>query len=216
MQQKLLVSIETNLKKISLLIYFVTEEKEKGRIKIFGGSNWTIERFKKGNEWAQKNNKQEMSILNNNLALAKMINPLWNGCLSSNDNEILDYLNNTQKSHMSWSSQARGYFLDDNITNEIERKITEAESSWRKPGEKSSGPISCYDSDDNKERKKRARELAEKKGCSANNIAASWTLSQSFPSFALIGPRSISELDTTLPCLDIELNKEEINWLNLN
>ena len=184
----------------------LNEEKEKGRIKIFGGSNWTIERFKKGNEWAQKNNKQEMSILNNNLALAKMINPLWNGCLSSNDNEILDYLNTTQKSHMSWSSQARGYFLDDKITSEIERKITEAESSWRKPGENSSGPISCYDSDDNKERKKRARELAEKKGCSANNIAASWTLSQSFPSFALIGPRSISELDTTLPCLDIELN----------
>ena len=70
----------------------LNEEKEKGRIKIFGGSNWTIERFKKGNKWAQKNNKQEMSILNNNLALAKMINPLWNGCLSSNDNEILDYL----------------------------------------------------------------------------------------------------------------------------
>ena len=111
---------------------------------------------------------------------------------------------------------SKRYFLDDKITNEIEKKITEAESSWRKPGENSSGPISCYDSNDNKERKKRARELAEKKGCSANNIAASWTLSQSFPSFALIGPRSISELDTTLPCLDIELNKEEINWLNLN
>ena len=59
----------------------LNEEKEKGRIKIFGGSNWAIERFKKGNEWAKKNNKQEMSILNNNLALAKMINPLWNGCL---------------------------------------------------------------------------------------------------------------------------------------
>ena len=86
----------------------LNQEKEKGRIKIFGGSNWTIERFKEGNEWAQKNNKQEMSILNNNLALAKMINPLWNGCLSSNVNETLEYLNSTQKSHMSWSSQARG------------------------------------------------------------------------------------------------------------
>ena len=39
-------------------------------------------------------------------------------------NETLDYLNSTQKSHMSWSSQARGYFLDDKITNEIEEKIT--------------------------------------------------------------------------------------------
>ncbi len=194
----------------------LNQEKEKGRIKIFGGSNWTIERFKEGNAWAQKNNKQEMSILNNNLALAKMINPLWNGCLSSNVDETLDYLNSTQKSHMSWSSQARGYFLDDKITNEIEKKISEAESSWRKPGENSSGPISCYDSADNRERKKRAIELAEKKGCSAHNIAASWTINQSFPSFALIGPRTVKELDTTLPCLDIELTSEEINWLNLS
>ena len=155
-----------------------------------------------------------MSILNNNLALAKMINPLWNGCLSSNVNETLEYLNSTQKSHMSWSSQARGYFLPDSITKEIEDKITKAET-YRAPGENSSGPISCYDSEDNRERKKRAMELAEKKGCSAHNIAASWTINQSFPSFALIGPRSVKELDTTLPCLDIELSQEEINWLNL-
>ena len=97
----------------------------------------------------------------------------------------------------------------------IEDKITKAET-YREPGEHSSGPISCYDSDDNRERKKRAMELAEKKGCSAHNIAASWTINQSFPSFALIGPRTIDELDTTLPCLDIELTKEEINWLNLS
>ena len=193
----------------------LNQEKEKGRIKIFGGSNWTIQRFKEANEWAEKNNKQEMSILNNNLALAKMIKPLWNGCLSSNTEEILAYLNSSQKSHMSWSSQARGYFLPDNITQEIEDKITKAET-YRAPGENSSGPISCYDSEDNRERKKRAMELADKKGCSAHNIAASWTINQSFPSFALIGPRSVKELDTTLPCLDIDLTKDEISWLNLS
>ncbi len=193
----------------------LNQEKDKGRIKIFGGSNWTLDRFKKANEWAKNNNKNEMSILNNNLALAKMINPLWSGCLSSNEDDILSYLDHTKKSHMSWSSQARGYFLDDEITKKIEEKITLDESSWRAPGEHSSGPLSCYESEDNRERKKRAMELAEKKGCSAHNIAASWTISQSFPSFALIGPRTINELDTTLPCLDIELNQEEINWLNL-
>ncbi len=194
----------------------LNQEKDKGRIKVFGGSNWTLDRFKKANEWAKNNNKNEMSILNNNLALAKMINPLWSGCLSSNDDDILSYLDHTKKSHMSWSSQARGYFLDDEITKKIEEKITLDESSWRAPGEHSSGPLSCYESEDNRERKKRAMELAEKKGCSAHNIAASWTINQSFPSFALIGPRTISELDTTLPCLDIDLTKEEINWLNLS
>ncbi len=193
----------------------LNQEKDKGRIKVFGGSNWTLDRFKKANEWAKKNNKFEMSILNNNLALAKMIKPLWSGCLSSNDDDILSYLDQTKKSHMSWSSQARGFFLDDEITKKIEEKITKDET-WRAPGEHSSGPLSCYESEDNRERKKRAIELAEKKGCSAHNIAASWTINQSFPSFALIGPRTINELDTTLPCLDIELTKKEINWLNLS
>ena len=67
----------------------LNDEKQKGRIKIFGGSNWTLERFKKANEWAQTKNKTELSILNNNLALCKMINPLWTGCISSNDQDIL-------------------------------------------------------------------------------------------------------------------------------
>ena len=194
----------------------LNEEKNKGRVKIFGGSNWTLERFKEANEWAEKNNKTRLSILNNNLALCKMINPLWDGCISSNNDEILAYLEQTKTAHLSWSSQGRGYFLPDDITQKIEDKITADESSWRKSGEHSSGPLSCYDSDDNRERKKRAIELAEKKGCSAHNIAAGWTINQSFPSFALIGPRTVEELNTTLPCIDIELTKDELKWLNLN
>ena len=70
----------------------LNDEKQKGRIKIFGGSNWTLERFRKANEWAETNNKSPFSILNNNLALCKMINPLWTDCISSNDEDILKYL----------------------------------------------------------------------------------------------------------------------------
>ena len=40
-----------------------------------------------------------------------MINPLWDGCISSNDDEILAYLEDNQTAHLSWSSQGRGYFL---------------------------------------------------------------------------------------------------------
>ena len=41
----------------------LNEEKQKGRINIFGGSNWTLERFKQANEWAQTKNKTQFSIL---------------------------------------------------------------------------------------------------------------------------------------------------------
>ena len=193
----------------------LNQEMKKGRIKIFGGSNWTLERFKEANEWAEKNNIQPMSILNNNLALSKMIKPLWAGCISSNDDDILEYLEKTQTAHLSWSSQGRGYFLPPEICQAIEDKITKEESSWRQHGENSSGPISCYDSEDNKERRKRAIELASELNVTAQNIAGTWPLHQPFPSLALIGPRKIEEINSTLPSLDIKLTEKKINWLNL-
>jgi aryl-alcohol dehydrogenase-like predicted oxidoreductase len=193
----------------------LNEEKSKGRINIFGGSNWTLERFKEANSWADSHNKNKLSILNNNLALSKMINPLWAGCISSNDDDILDYLQENQVAHLSWSSQGRGYFLPDEITQKIEDKITSDESSWRKPGEHSSGPLSCYDSEDNRERKKRVFELASKMGVDSQNIAGAWPIHLKFPSFALIGPRTIDELVSSLKNLEVELSDEQVNWLNL-
>jgi aryl-alcohol dehydrogenase-like predicted oxidoreductase len=193
----------------------LNEEKSKGRIKIFGGSNWTLSRFKEANNWADENTKNKLSILNNNLALAKMVKPLWNGCISSNDDEILDYLHETKTAHLSWSSQARGYFLSDEITKNIEDKITQDESSWRQPGEHSSGPLSCYDSADNKKRKNRALELAKQIGTEGQNIAGAWPINLDFPSFALIGPRVTEELISNLKNLDVELTDDQINWLNL-
>ncbi len=193
----------------------LNEEKTKGRIKIFGGSNWTLSRFKEANEWAEKNNKEKFSILNNNLALCKMINPLWDGCVSSNDTEILAYLEDTQTAHLSWSSQGRGYFLPQEVTQQIEDKITNDESSWRKPGEHSSGPLSCFDSKDNKKRKSRVFDLANKLNTDSQNIAGAWSINLNFPSFALIGPRIISEIDSSLKNLDVNLTNAQVDWLNL-
>ena len=193
----------------------LNDEKNKGRINIFGGSNWTLERFHEAYNWAEFNNKKAMSILNNNLALARMIKPLWSGCVSSNNNNILNYLEESQTAHLSWSSQGRGYFLPQDICQAIENQITTDEAKWRKPGENSSGPISCFDSKDNRERRRRASALAQELKVTTQNIAGAWTLNQPFPSFALIGPRKVNEIDTSLPCLDIQLNKEQVNWLNL-
>ncbi len=192
----------------------LNEEKQKKRIKIFGGSNWTLDRFKEANKWAKEKNKIGFSILNNNLSLCKMIHPLWDGCVSSNNKEILEYLAKTNTAHLSWSSQGRGYFLPTEMTIKIEDEITKAET-WRKPGEHSSGPLSCFDSPENRKRKNRANDLAKTKETTTQNIAGAWPLNMKFPSFALIGPRKIEEIDSCLGNLKIQLNNNEINWLNL-
>ena len=199
---------------VSEFIDVLNDEKQKGRIKIFGASNWILQRFKEANEWAKLNDKFGFSILNNNLALCKMINPLWEGCVSSNNKKILEYLENTNTAHLSWSSQGRGFFLPDEITKRIEDQITKDET-WRKPGEHSSGPLSCFDSEDNRERKKRANRLAHNKNTTAQNIAGAWPINLNFPSFALIGPRKIEEVDFSLNNLKIKFSNKEIAWLNL-
>ena len=75
--------------------------------------------------------------------------------------------------------------------------------------------MSCYDSENNRERRKRANDLAKELNVTAQNIAGAWPLNQPFPSFALIGPRKIEEVDASLPSLDITISKEKSNWLNL-
>ena len=57
--------------------------------------------------------------------------------------------------------------------------------------------------------------LANELNVSTQNIAGAWTLNHPFPSFALIGPRKIEEIDTSLPNLDILISREKSDWLNL-
>ncbi|MHA1158591.1 MAG: aldo/keto reductase [Alphaproteobacteria bacterium] len=171
-----------------------------GRIGVFGGSNWSIERFAEANVYAAANGLQPLRVLNNNLSLAVMERPVWNGCVTSNSAATLDYLRENSVTHLSWSSQARGYFLP-------------AELRDRLPAD--SGPETCFGSKANAERRHRAETIAAERGVSTHNIATAWVLAQSFPSFALIGPRSPGEIASTLPALGVQLSEMDVAWLNL-
>lgn len=178
----------------------LNEHVDAGRITVFGGSNWTVERIAEANAYADKAGKQGFSLLNNNLSLARMVDPVWAGCIASSDTETRAWLEQTGLAHFAWSSQARGFFTDRAAPDKV-----------------GIDPMleRCWYSEDNFERKRRAEELGAKKSVSALNIAAAYVLCQPFPSFALIGPRSIYETITSLPALDIELTPEELRWLNL-
>jgi aryl-alcohol dehydrogenase-like predicted oxidoreductase len=75
--------------------------------------------------------------------------------------------------------------------------------------------IRTYYSDANRERYRRADELAELKGCTLRQVALAWVLHSPLDVFALIGPANVSELDDCLGALDVELTPDELAWLNL-
>ena len=173
--------------------------REQGLVAAFGGSNWTIERFEEANEYARDSGKQGMALLSNNLSLARMVRPVWDGCLHVSDAQSRRRLQQRQTVVFAWSSQARGYFLP--------------EAQWKKLGE---DDFACWDAPDNLQRRERAFELAVRRGVSAINIAAAYVLCQPFPVFALIGPREVHELTTSLPALDIDLSPAELAYLDLD
>ena len=172
----------------------------KGRIGVFGGSNWSVGRFQAAAAYATAHDLQPLSILNNNLSLAVMEKPVWAGCVTSNTPGTLKVLRDDAIVHFSWSSQARGYFLPEALRNRL-------------PAD--TAPETCFGSPANAERRRRAGVLADRYRVSTHNIAIAWVLAQSFQSFALVGPRSAGELVTTLPGLGIALTMEEVMWLNL-
>lgn len=171
-----------------------------GKIGVFGGSNWSVERFHAANQYAADNHLESMTILNNNLSLAVMEKPVWAGCVTSNTLQTLGYLRSGGAAHFSWSSQARGYFLPAELRDRLPEDTR---------------PETCFGSAANAERRRRAEELATTFGVSAHNIATAWVLNQSFPSFALVGPRTIEEIDTSLPGCGVKLTAQQVRWLNL-
>ena len=73
----------------------------------------------------------------------------------------------------------------------------------------------CFYGDANFERKRRAEQLATEFGVPATAVAPAYVLAQKFPTFALVGPRSIAEYRSTMTGLGIELNEEQTSWLDL-
>jgi len=172
-----------------------------GLIHAFGASNWPLSRVQAANDYAAKNGKIGFAAVSNNFSLARMVDPVWAGCIAASDGASREWFTRTRTPLLAWSSQARGFFLEGNAAPE---KTDDQQL------------VRCWYSEDNFERLKRATELAKKKNVRPINIALAYVLNQPFPTFALIGPRMLSETRTSLPGLDVELSPEEVRWLNLD
>lgn len=173
--------------------------KAAGRVGLFGGSNWTMARLIEANEYARSRGLAGMSVVSNNFALARMIEAPWKGCLSCSDATWRKWLTANQMPVLSWSSQARGFF-----------------TPRARPDDRSDAElVRCWYSDENFQRKQRAAELAGKRGVPEISIALAWVLCQPFPTFSLIGPRTLAETRSSWQGLGVELSESEVRWLDL-
>jgi predicted dehydrogenase/aryl-alcohol dehydrogenase-like predicted oxidoreductase len=180
-------------------ISVLNEHTNAGRMRVFGASNWSIERVVEANRWAAEHGMASFSAISNNFSLARMIDPVWAGCISASDAHSRAWLTDQQMPLMPWSSQARGFFTgrahpEDHSDAELVR---------------------CWYSEDNFQRLERVSELARQRGVLPISVALAYVLCQPFPTFPLIGPRQLSETRTSFQGLEVELTSEDLRWLNL-
>lgn len=180
----------------------LNQELRAGRMRVFGLSNFSIPRLTAFREYALKHTLKSFSVVSNQLSLARVLAPLWEGMqlVSSSDAASRAWFAETQTPLLPWSSQARGFFTEracrgNNSNAEFNR---------------------CWYSEDNFRRKERAEELAQKRGVEPINIALAWVLCQPFPVFPLIGPKQPAEVRSSLAALEVTLSQREMQWLDLD
>ncbi|WP_144763361.1 aldo/keto reductase [Curtobacterium sp. 9128] len=175
------------------------EHRRAGRIRVYGGSNWSLARFDEANAYARANGRHGFEVLSNHFGLAEAYDVPWAGCRHVTDAASKQWLEERQVPLLPWSSQARGFFTgrarpDDTSDAELVR---------------------CYYSDDNFERLRRASELGAQFGVPATAIALAYVLHQPFPTFPLFGPRTIAEARSSMTGLSVDLTPEQVAWLDL-
>jgi aryl-alcohol dehydrogenase-like predicted oxidoreductase len=183
---------------VGLLVEALNAEREAGRIRAFGGSNWRVERIAEANAYAEAHGLVGFAVSSPNLSLARPNVPVWPGCLSVRDADKAWHAAN-QFPLVSWSSQARGFLSGQFLPTDTR----DAEM------------VRVWYSDANFERLNHAIELGQRRGVGPIAIALAYVLNQPFPTVALVGPATVAELDESLQALDIELTAEDLAFLDL-
>ena len=100
---------------------------------------------------------------------------------------------------VAWSSLGRGFF------------------SRAKPNERGDADlVRVFYSGANFERKRRAMALAEAMGQSLFQIALAYVTSQSFPTIALCGARTVDQVTDAVRSGDLVLSSDQRGWLDLS
>ena len=192
------------------IVEALNEHVDAGRIHAFGGSNWSFERIREANEYAQAHGLIPFAVSSPNLSLAEQVEEPWDGCLSLSGDQGADaraWYQETQMPLFTWSSLAQGFFSG--------RLTRENFDEMKKSRQLTESCIHAYCYETNFKRLDRAHELAKEKGATVPQIALAFNLSLPLNTFSLIGCATREEMATNIQALDLELTKEEVDWLDL-
>ncbi len=179
-----------------------------GKIRAYGGSNWSHERIAEANAYADANGHDRFVASSPNFSLAAWVQPPWAECISISgpDGEAARAWYAAEGMPViPWSSLAGGFFSGrfrrDNVAGFTEYLDKTC--------------IASYGSEDNFERLERAEELAKERGLSIPQIALAYVLNNPVNVFALVGCRTPREFAENAAAVATKLTPDEVAWLEL-
>jgi aryl-alcohol dehydrogenase-like predicted oxidoreductase len=190
------------------IVEVLNEHQRAGRIRAFGGSNWSVERFKEANAYAAANNLTPFVASSPNFSLAEQYREPWEGCISiSGPGKAADraFYQEQQTPLFTWSSLAGGFF-----SGRLRRDNVESFESYL-----DKLAVHSYAGEENFRRLDRAQELAEEKGLTIPQIATAYVMSQPLNIFALVGCQNAAEFRANMEAAELKLTPEECAYLDL-
>lgn len=180
---------------------FDTLEKyrKEGKIKVYGVSNWSIERIQKAQQYCKSKGYQGISVNSYAYSLATVLKPRWERTVYGSD-EYARWCSDNDIVTLAWASQGNGFF-----GNYPFPKGTRVTQDF----------VDAYATLDNFEKFRRAKELADERGVSITNIAFAYIFNQNLKMVGIIGSRNVREFMETLVGSEITLSQDEVDYLAL-
>lgn len=173
-----------------------------GKIKAFGGSNWTKERIEEINEYAYKHNLKPFTFSSPYYGLANMKESFFayglTGLTGEDKKEARAWYQQTQMPVVAYSTLGRGLF-----TGKV-KKPGQLHPFWVK---------AAFGYVENFERLARCEALAKKKGCTLSQLAIAWSLHSEMNVFPIVGASRVETMQSSVAALDIALTEEERTYL---
>lgn len=190
---------------VELLNSFVSD----GRVRAFGGSNWSYRRIEQANEYAYAHGLQPFTVSSPNYGLAVMHKDPWGGGLVSvtgdNKRAEREWYAGNQMPLTAWSCVGNGLFSGRFVSSD-RRGAKRGMNLLAKKG---------FLYADNLERLRRAEILAERKGVTPLQIAVSYIKAGDMNVYPIIGTGSKAHLSENVAALSITLTAAEAAWLDL-
>ncbi|MBK8051496.1 MAG: aldo/keto reductase [Anaerolineales bacterium] len=188
------------------IVDVLNEHLAAGRIRAFGGSNWSHHRIEEANAYAAQQGLTPFAVSSPHFSLAVQVKEPWENCISltgAAQDEARAYYARTQMPLFTWSSLAGGFFSGrftpdnlDTFTEYLDRLCVQSY---------------CYP--DNFARLARAQQLAAARGLTVAQVALAYVFGQPWNEFALVGVNNGAEFAANVTALEVDLTPAELAWL---